>query len=300
MVWPPQRNGGHSLSMNSVFDCPPVTKFNFLSLGAGVQSSTLALMAACGEIKPMPDAAIFADTQAEPANVYKWLDWLETQLPFPVHRVTKGSLTEASLTLRKRTRSEGAPYAKSLIPAYVLGPGGELGIMGRSCTYDYKLLQLLKKQRQLAGIKRGQKECIVTSWIGISFDEIQRMKMSREPWVQHRHPLIEKKMRRDDCIRWMNDNGFPQPPRSACVYCPFHSNKEWKRLRDEEPHEFARAVKFEKDLQKIKKESQNMRGVPYLHPQRIPLDQVDLDDVPVNQLQLWNTMQNECEGMCGM
>jgi hypothetical protein len=49
---------------------------HYLSLGAGVQSSTLALMAAHGEITPMPVAAIFADTQAEPASVYRWLDWL--------------------------------------------------------------------------------------------------------------------------------------------------------------------------------------------------------------------------------
>ena len=61
-----------------------------LSLGAGVQSSTLALMAAKGEIKPMPDCAIFADTGAEPQGVYDYLDWLEKQLPFPVHRVMEG------------------------------------------------------------------------------------------------------------------------------------------------------------------------------------------------------------------
>ncbi len=59
------------------------TKYNFLSLGAGVQSSCVALMAANNEITPMPDAAIFADTQAEPSSVYEWLDWLEKQLPFP-------------------------------------------------------------------------------------------------------------------------------------------------------------------------------------------------------------------------
>ena len=35
-----------------------------LSLGAGVQSSTLALMVANGEIDPV-DCAIFADTQSE-------------------------------------------------------------------------------------------------------------------------------------------------------------------------------------------------------------------------------------------
>ena len=41
-----------------------------LSLGAGVQSSTLALMIAHGEL-PMVDHAIFADTGAEPAGVYR-------------------------------------------------------------------------------------------------------------------------------------------------------------------------------------------------------------------------------------
>ena len=37
-------------------------RLRVLSLGAGVQSTTLALMAAHGEIGPMPDCAIFADT----------------------------------------------------------------------------------------------------------------------------------------------------------------------------------------------------------------------------------------------
>ena len=40
-----------------------------LSLGAGVQSTALALMAAKKVIKPMPEFAIFADTQAEPQYV---------------------------------------------------------------------------------------------------------------------------------------------------------------------------------------------------------------------------------------
>jgi hypothetical protein len=37
-----------------------------ISLGAGVQSTTMALMATHGEITLMPDCAIFADTHAEP------------------------------------------------------------------------------------------------------------------------------------------------------------------------------------------------------------------------------------------
>ncbi|MBK8468120.1 MAG: hypothetical protein IPL32_20085 [Chloracidobacterium sp.] len=55
---------------------------HIISLGAGVQSSTMALMAAHGEITPIPDCAIFADTQAEPQSVYTWLDWLEKSCHF--------------------------------------------------------------------------------------------------------------------------------------------------------------------------------------------------------------------------
>lgn len=67
-----------------------------LSLGAGVQSTTLALMAAHGEIGPMPDCAIFADTGWEPEAVYRHLEWLMSGnvLPFPVHIVSSGNIRD--------------------------------------------------------------------------------------------------------------------------------------------------------------------------------------------------------------
>ena len=93
-----------------------------LSLGAGVQSSVLALMAAQEEITPMPDFAVFADTQAEPPHVYEWLKWLETKLPFPVHYVTKGNLTEESLKVKIR-KADGGERVNNLIPFFGLIPG---------------------------------------------------------------------------------------------------------------------------------------------------------------------------------
>jgi hypothetical protein len=286
--------------MNDIFPPPPPTDYTFLSLGAGVQSSTLALMAAHGEFGKMPDAAIFADTQAEPLGVYKWLDWLESVLPFPVYRVTKGSLTDAQLTIRTRKDGKGK-WAKSLIPAFVANKDGSKGIMGRACTFDYKIQMIEKTARKLAQIKRGQKEITVTQWIGISWDEMQRMKDARVKWSQHRWPLIERRMRRQDCLKWMEDKGYPAPPRSACVYCPFHSDNEWRRLRDEEPLEFARAIRFDHDLRAVKAQTDNMGGVPFLHPSLTPLDEVDLStDIKNGQGLLWNHMDNECEGMCGV
>jgi len=179
---------------------------HILSLGAGVQSSTLALMAARGEVGPMPLAAIFADTQAEPASVYKWLDWLETQLPFPVYRVTAGSLTEA--VFKPRTHEKhGATYFKNLIPAFTLNPDGTRGITGRACTNNHKLDPMFRKAKQLGSIKRGQKTIGVISWIGISLDEVSRMKPSQLKWAKNRYPLIDMDMTRHDCLRWMEKNG---------------------------------------------------------------------------------------------
>lgn len=272
----------------------------YLSLGAGVQSSTLALMAACGEIGPMPTAAIFADTQAEPASVYEWLDWLEKQLPFPVHRVTEGSLTDR-ITKNRVNRKTGVEYYSNMIPAFVRNPDGTKGITGRSCTTDYKIVQINKALRRMVPIRRGQKEIGVVQWIGISLDEATRMKPSREPWSAKRYPLIELSMTRHDCIQWMKKHKFPEPPRSACVYCPFHSDAEWRRLRDKEPEAFAQAVRVEKDLQAAHARittAGKMKGTAYLHESLVPLDQVDFStDEDHGQQMLF---QAECEGMCGI
>ena len=260
-------------------------------------------MAKHGEITPMPDAAIFADTQAEPASVYKWLDWLEPQLPFPVIRVTRGDMTQESLLIKQRKDGTGC-WIKSLIPAFIQNQNGTRGIMGRACTYSYKVEQLERAARLHGKVKRGQKNVTVTQWIGISWDEIQRIKPSRVAWSQHRWPLVELRMGRRDCLKWMESHGYPKPPRSACVYCPFKSDNEWRRLRDEEPAEFARSVQFEKDLQTVKAKTEKMKGKPFLHPSLVPLDQVDFrTDIERGQLSLWLDEQsfgNECEGMCGV
>ena len=273
---------------------------HILSLGAGVQSSTLALMAAKGLVTPMPQCAIFADTQAEPPSVYRWLDWLEKQLPFPVHRVTAGSLTERITTTRVN-RKTGERYYSNMIPAFTLNPDGTKGIVGRSCTSNFKIVPIMKKSRQLGAIKRGQKTVGVVQWIGISLDEVSRMKDSRDPWAESRWPLIEMRMNRHDCFRWMEANGYPAPPRSACSYCPFHSDAEWRRLKTQEPEEFAKAVEVERLLQAAHASITTpgkMLGTAYLHNSLLPLDQVDFStEEEHGQI---NMFQNECEGMCGV
>lgn len=294
------------MEYRSFFERPPETKWNIISLGGGVQSSAVALMAAAGEITPMPQAAIFADTQAEPKAVYAWVEWLEKQLPFPVYRVTAGSLAETEMQLRVSGRS-GRTYKKSEIPAFGKNPDGSKGIMGRKCTRDFKIQPIKVKTRELCGVRRGQKEVTVTQWIGISYDEMSRATASREPWSQTRFPLLEMEIDRAGCLKWMRDHGYPEPPRSACLFCPFHSDHEWSRIKAGDPSEWAYVQQFERDMQAAASQCQVIRSIPFLHPSLKPIGEVEFapKKAPGGQKQMtmhemWNDIKNDCSGMCGV
>lgn len=270
---------------------------HILSLGAGVQSSTMALMAARGELTPMPKAAIFADTQNEPKAVMTYLTWLETQLPFPVIRVTRGNLMEDSLEVKRSGRS-GKLYMKGLIPAYVKNPDGSKGILGRKCTADYKVEMIVREARKLCAWRRGEDRHLVDMWIGISRDEAHRMKPSRHKWIRSVWPLIDRRLSRVNCLAWMKRMGYPEPPRSACMACPFHSDAEWLRLKTESPEEFAGVVEYERRLIAAAASQQVLRGVPYLHASLKPIGEVEFSDLP-GHMQV-NLFGNECTGLCGV
>ena len=289
----------------NLFTPPPETEWNVLSLGAGVQSSALALMAAHGDITPMPDFAVFADTQAEPQSVYDWLDWLEAQLPFPVYRVTEGDLeaatTEVQVSKGKGSKPKGSNYLRSIIPMFGEMPDGSVvGAIGRKCTADYKIKPIHKFIKKHCDIKRGQKDITVTEWIGISWDEIQRAKESRVKFMQKRHPLLEQKITRHDCHQWMQQKGYPVPPRSACYFCPFHSNNEWRRMRDEDPESFQKAIDYDHKLrQAFQQHDKFTKMKVYLHRSCKPLGDVDFDNDEDKGQMTWD-FQSECEGMCGV
>lgn len=272
---------------------------NIISLGAGVQSSTIALMAAHGEIV-MPDCAIFADTGAEPKSVYLWLDWLEAKLPYPVYRVSKGDLASDELRI-VRSKKSGKLYLKGSIPAFVSKPDGGKGLLGRKCTSDYKIIPIQKKVRELTGVKRQGKGVVAAIMsIGISTDEAHRMKPSRVDYIKNTYPLIEVGMSRQDCIDWMRAKGYPEPPRSACRFCPFHSDEEWLRLKTDEPDEFALVKRFEADLQDAARCQEVLRGIPFLHSKCVPIGEVQFVPKETGSHTQLSMFGNECEGMCGV
>lgn len=265
-----------------------------ISLGAGVQSSTLALMAANGVVGPMPDGAIFSDTGAEPAAVYQWLDWLEEKLPFPVHRVSGGDLRHDVL---KSALDLGRHAATP--PFFTLtADGGGKGILRRQCTKDYKIEPIRRKVRQLLGAPRTGRVpagLLVEQWIGISLDEVQRMKPSRDTWTVHRWPLVDARMSRGDCLQWMERRGYPRPPRSACTFCPYHNDAEWRAIKNGPADEWASVVELDKSIRSGVK---GTRDRLYLHRSCVPIDEIDFSTAE-DRGQL-NMFGNECEGMCGV
>jgi len=315
-----------------------------ISLGAGVQSSTKALKAAHHELGRLPDFALFADTQSEPASVYRWLDWLEKQLPYPVIRVTHGNLGR-DLT-QTRVSKEGRRYWTNFIPFFCADETGKkVGIFPRKCTSDYKIrvmIRYLRTQVDLkpwrarfrselkayAAFRRAERsakrdktampkfpqeawdamqaDSLVEQWIGISTDEADRMKRSQEPWIRHRWPLIEQGTSRAQCVTWMVDKGYPKPPRSACKFCPYHSDEEWLRLKQDEPDDFAEAVAIERAAAAAAaaaKDASTFRR-PFLHASCVPLGEVPFEklvaerkDAKTRQADLFS---EDCEGMCGV
>lgn len=248
---------------------------HIISLGAGVQSTTMLLMAMHGEIEPMPDCAIFADTGWEPKAVYDHLAWLESVSTIPIKRVSAGNIRVDALS--------GARFAT--MPVFVTGVTD--GMLRRQCTNEYKIRPIQRMLREL------NPKGITTLWLGISTDEAARMKESRVKYAVHRFPLaIEKRVSRSDCLAWLSDRDYPQPPRSACIGCPYRRNSEWRTLTADE---FADAVDFD---YAIRDSWQRIKGRVYLHSDCVPLDMVDLrTEQEKGQLDLWG---NECEGMCGL
>lgn len=254
-----------------------------LSLGAGVQSTTLALMADAGELGDKPDCAIFADTGWEPKAVYDHLNKLSSALSYPVHIVNKGNLRQ---DLLDNTNSTGQRFAA--VPWFMLKADGSKAMGRRQCTAEYKLRPIQRKVVELMGGKHPKGGCEM--WIGISTDEAIRMKPSRVQYIKNKWPLIEKRMSRNDCIKWLSDYGW-NAPKSSCIGCPFHSDNQWRSLTEEE---FADAVFVDEAIRHQPK----FHAQQFMHRSCVPLSKVDLrTDAELGQPDLF---MNDCEGMCGV
>ena len=276
--------------------------YEVLSLGAGVQSSTLLLLSCRGEL-PKLDAAIFADTKWEPQAVYQHLEWLEFQATaagIPVYRVSAGDLRQDALT--KWVQGVGGRFAS--IPLFVNSPSsGREGIIRRQCTKEYKVDPIERFIRRavlgLAPRQRIPADVTVRQWMGISADEARRVRASTQRWQQFVYPfcglpepMLPKTYTRASCHAWLAEH-YPERtiPRSACLGCPFHSDTEWQAMKDGPAEEWHDVVEFDRQIRRIHR----LDSTCYLHRSLRPLAEVQFQDD--TQFSLFG---QECLGMCGV
>ena len=274
---------------------------NIVSFGGGVQSPALAAMVLEGFL-PRPDLWVFADTGDEPVDVYshvlKWREKIEgAGMEFRiVHRTDPPESLSAHVLSRIEKGLGGVNYP----PLYVKREKrpGRMPIW-RGCTKAFKSRVLDKEARKFAKVPRGYKgEPLVKKWLGISYDEMGRMKVSQDKWFEFWYPLVEYKITRAKCLQFLENLG-ESAPRSACVYCPFHSDKEWSRVK-QNAEDWEKVVKFEKELHRIWDKNGGFGGLrsrPTLHKSGLPIDEVDFSD---KQADLFNNWDQECAGICGV
>jgi len=243
--------------------------------GGGVQSTAIAALIVMGKL-PKPDLSWIVDVGWEPASTWKHVD--EVLIP---------RLANIGVTLnilRTTDYVDNNPIDQSghlRLPAY------RVSLEGRRMKFDMHCSQGWKRRVANQWLRfQGVERC--DTWLGISTDEIRRVRKSTLHWNQNRYPLVELGIDRGKCLYLLGKNGWPIPPRTSCYMCPNHSDAGWIELKRNAPEDFERAVQLEREIRTTQPDV-------FLHEFCQPLDQV----VFRNQQQL---MELECFGsdaLCG-
>jgi len=205
------------------------------SSGGGIQSIAALVLSAQGVIDfPTHLFCNVGDDSEEPET----LVYLRTiAMPYAkangIELIEIARATRDGETLLARTRRE----ERSIKIPVRMGNGAP---GARSCTEDFKrvvIRQWLGKGKHVVGL-------------GISFDEaIYRMRDdSGQPNIVNEYPLVDLRLSRQACANIISKAGLPEPPKSACWFCPFHTMTAWRTMRARRPEMFKRAVELEQEL----------------------------------------------------
>lgn len=234
-----------------------MTRTTVLSYGGGVQTIAMLVLVAEGRL-PAPKLAVMADTGRERTSTWRYLE----QYALPLMR-------------RLGIEFHRAPHTLATVDLY--SHGGDLlmpaftvtGKMPTWCSNEWKKFVL---RRYLRSLGYGPDNPI-TEWLGMSLDEIHRMKHSDVQWVETQWPLVfDVPLRRIECITAIERFGLPVPRKSACWGCPHLSNDEWREIRDDDPDDWQQAIELDAAI----RAADQMGGV-YLHPSRVALAEADID-----------------------
>ncbi len=209
------------------------------SFGGGVQTNAMVILIAKG-LLPLPDRIVFADTGGEMSEVWDYMNAYTRPLLRSLGR--KIEIATHSLATVDMYSTKGA----LLIPAYT-----KTGKLPTFCSKEWKTLVV---RRHLGGYEANPDGVIM--WLGMSTNEIERLKPSDVKWIEHQWPLCDMptkveygiRMNRMECQKVIEDYGWPPSPRSACVWCPHLDNQQWQRMKTHSPQDFKRASEVQNSI----------------------------------------------------
>ena len=272
-----------------------------ISLGVGIQTVAMYIMSSEKELERC-DYAIFADTGGEKTatiNYYDFLlEWAKKNNGIPLYKAEYKNLQQ---DLLNHSNSSGNRFAP--IPAFTMN-NGKTGMLRRQCTMEYKIGQVNKKIREILDLPGRSRFPIIEIWQGITIDEVHRMTIPRERWKIHVYPFcgykvysdgnferIDTEIRsRNNIIYWFKKNGLELPEKSSCVFCPFQSDQNWLRLKNNYPNDFNRAIIVDKAIRDSSKKG--IKCPIYLHESLKPLDEVKFDE---DKNHLWGNCTDYCD-----
>lgn len=234
------------------------------SYGGGTQSITIALLVASGKL-PRPDRAIFADTGREATETFEYTDRYVAPLLKTIGLEIETAGHELATVDLYSLKSKSL-----LIPSFT-----QNGKLPTFCSSEWKASVI---HRYIGGAKENKDGIVM--WLGMSTDEVERLKPSSLNWIENVWPLCGMpvsvgygvSLNRASCRQLILDFGWPDPPKSSCWMCPHRRNTQWQRLKMFYPDDFQKAV----DLDKKTREN-DLQGGVWLHDSRKPLDEVNFE-----------------------
>ena len=144
--------------------------------------------------------------------------------------------------------------------------------------------------------RRAPKTTIVKMWLGITTDEVSRTKSgSRKEWIENSYPFIENEVSRAQLYTWFKER-YPERnlPKSACIGCPYHTDRMWAEMQKNDPESFQDAIHVDWALRNIPACTGTLNGLAYLHNSRTPLGEIDFSNSKIES----EAIEEECEGLC--
>ena len=245
--------------------------------GGGVQSTAIAVLICQGKL-PTPDFAWIVDVGYEKSKTF---DYVKSTI---IPRLSEiGVRLKIIRTIDYFDNSLFDATNNVRLPLYEKGNDGIVRKYKTHCSGTWKQRVAHHWLRE-----QGVKRC--DTWIGISVDEMRRIKISSVKWNQNKYPLVDLGIRREDCIDLIARAGWPKPEHTSCYLCPNQPDFQWQDLKENYREDWERAVGFDEYIRSI---NPNL----FLHTSCKPLKDKAFDTKYTNKFFVGKECFGDCESI---